>query len=423
MDWRWIRSRFPYHLQSLAKSTEAVTFWRAVPSAQVLLRMLLLWSISGFGLRSVAAWAQRSGWASLSADSLRYRFRNAEGFVTAVLAHVLQHWVRVPKAQGVALRLVDASMLAIAGPSGRCFRLHAVYDPARGAMSSVELTDDKAGEDLQRGPHHPRDVVIADRGLARVPSLVALSLKNVWWIVRATLSSIKLFDAQGQRLDRRATQLCEQAKPGGSAVQFETWLHEGEHRVAARLVIVALPKDKAMLARKKMEQRSRKKRKTPDPTALHLAGYVMLLTTLPQQVASADAVLQWYRVRWQIELFFKRCKSLLNLQIVVSASDELLRVRLLCSMLIAALVDRMNEPALQLEEDRPANLWRWTQLHQLDLLRAISGDVSLAERHQKIEQTERRLRDRPRKRHASHAGRLIQSMQRSLNSQPDRISS
>ena len=68
-DWRWIRAMFPYHLNTVTRQTEAVGFWRAMPSAEVLLRMLLLWALCGFGLRSVAAWGVRANWATLTADS------------------------------------------------------------------------------------------------------------------------------------------------------------------------------------------------------------------------------------------------------------------------------------------------------------------------------------------------------------------
>jgi hypothetical protein len=124
-------------------------------------------------------------------------------------------------------------------------------------------------------------------------------------------------------------------------------------------------------------------------------------------MASASAVLQWYRIRWQIELFFKRCKSLLGLKIVVSASDALLRVRLLSSMLVAVLVDRMNQPALALPHATPPSLWRWTQLHHLDLVAAVSGDSALAKRQARVADVEPLLAERPRRRHAFHARRAV----------------
>lgn len=417
-DWRWIRTMFPLHLNALARQTNAVCFWRAMPSAQVLLRMLLLWGLCGFGLRSVAAWGMRAGWANLTDDSLRYRFRQCEDFLHKVLSHVLDQWVNIEPCEGVPLRLVDATMLAVPGPTGRTFRLHAVFDPRRKVLTSVQLTDNKQAESITRGPHVAGDLAIADRGLARAKSLLELSARNVWWIVRAHLGNLKMWDAHGRRLDQLDDELCAAADAAKGPVEWEVFLrHEGRVQ-AARLIVLALPPKRAEAARHKLTRRSQRKRsKPPHERTLRLAGYVMLLTTLPPEKASAAAVLQWYRVRWQIELFFKRCKSLLKLQTIVSASDELQRVRLLTSMLIAALVDRMNVPAIDSENAVPPSLWRWTQTHQLVLLRAVSGeDAPMHVAPARAAQVARLLRDRPRKRHATHSARTIATRTYGLNS-------
>ena len=402
---------FPLHLNALARQTNAACFWRSMPSAQVLLRMLLLWGLCGFGLRSVAAWGVRAGWANLTDDSLRYRFRQCEDFLHEVLSHVLDTWVNIEPCEGVPLRLVDATMLAIPGPTGRTFRLHAVFDPLRKALTSVQLTDNKQAESISRGPHVAGDLVIADRGLARAKSLLELSARNAWWIVRAHLGNLKLWDTQGRRLDQLDDELCDAADAATGPVEWDVVLQHRGRAQAARLIVLALPSARAEAARQKLTRRSQRKRsKAPHERTLRLAGYVMLLTTLPKEMASAAAVSQWYRVRWQIELFFKRCKSLLKLQTIASASDALQRVRLLTSMLIAALVDRMNVPAIGEQHAVPRSLWRWTQTHQLVLLRAVSGDD--APMHlppTRAAQVARHLRDRPRKRHATHSERTIAS--------------
>jgi len=417
-DWRWIRTMFPLHLNTLARQANAVCFWRAMPSAQVLLRMLLLWGLCGFGLRSVAAWGVRAGWADITADSLRYRFRQCEDFVTEVLTHVLDQWVQIDPCEGVPLRLVDATMLAVPGPTGRTFRLHAVFDPRRGVLTSVQLTDNRQAESITRGPHVAGDLAIADRGLARAKSLLELSARNVWWIVRAHLGNLKVWDNDGRRLDQLDDELCAAADAAKGPVEWEAILRHGGRARAVRLIVLALPPKRAEAARRKLTRRSQRKRsKTPHERTLRLAGYVMLLTTLPPEMASAAAVLHWYRVRWQIELFFKRCKSLLKLQTIVSASDELQRVRLLTSMLIAALVDRMNLPTIDSKDAVPPSLWRWTHTHQLVLLRAVSGeDAPMHLSPTRAAKVALHLQDRPRKRHAAHSTRTIATMAQSLKS-------
>ncbi len=104
-DWRWIRQLFPRNLDALAKKTEAVTFFRELRSGEVLLRLLLLWSLGSMGLRSVGAWAERARWGTLTEGALRYRFRRCEAFVFELIAHALSKWLRVERSAGLPLRM------------------------------------------------------------------------------------------------------------------------------------------------------------------------------------------------------------------------------------------------------------------------------------------------------------------------------
>src|SRR6202451_1031591 len=72
---------------------------------------------------------------------------------------------------------------------------------------------------------------------------------------------------------------------------------EGETPVPARLLIRPLPTEAANRHRQRLRRNAAKKGRTPSLTALRLAGYFCVLTTLPESVASADVVLELYRVR------------------------------------------------------------------------------------------------------------------------------
>jgi hypothetical protein len=63
------------------------------------------------------------------------------------------------------------------------------------------------------------------------------------------------------------------------------------------------------MSQKLYRKASRKGHKT-DPRSLQAAGFRMLLTSLPSTSATADEVVRLYRLRCQIELAFKRLKSL-----------------------------------------------------------------------------------------------------------------
>jgi hypothetical protein len=81
----------------------------------------------------------------------------------------------------------------------------------------------------------------------------------------------------------------------------------------------------------------------PSPEAVEAAGYFFVLTTLPQEIATAKQVLELYRGRWQIELVFKRLKSILGLGHLPKQEPEGARAWLQGKLFVATLVETLIE--------------------------------------------------------------------------------
>lgn len=111
----------------------------------------------------------------------------------------------------------------------------------------------------------------------------------------------------------------------------------------ARLLIKPLPSELAAGARAKLRRNASKKGRTPSQLALRLAGYFCLLTTLPLELASDEVVLELYRIRWQIELFFKRCKSLLHLDQLRAVDSQLVQTYCLAKLVEVAMIQLLTQ--------------------------------------------------------------------------------
>ena len=74
------------------------------------------------------------------------------------------------------------------------------------------------------------------------------------------------------------------------------------------------------------------------PEALLAAQYVCLLTTVPTSQATAEALANAYRYRWQIELCFKRWKSILHFD-NLRARGELAQTYILTKLVAALLIE------------------------------------------------------------------------------------
>lgn len=122
----------------------------------------------------------------------------------------------------------------------------------------------------------------------------------------------------------------------------------GRPLFAARLIVCRL----SLAAAERGERRVRRKhskgraRGVLQPMTVQSAGFLMMLTSLPPAVSAAD-VLAAYRVRWQVELAFKRLKSLLGLDRLPAKCRALARSWLLAHLILALLIDDIAQDLLE----------------------------------------------------------------------------
>ncbi len=81
------------------------------------------------------------------------------------------------------------------------------------------------------------------------------------------------------------------------------------------------------------------------PQTLQFARYVIVFTTFPAADFSAAHVLEWYRLRWQVELVFKRFKSLVALGHLPKHDDDSAKAWLYGKLLLALLVEQLIDHA------------------------------------------------------------------------------
>ena len=113
-----------------------------------------------------------------------------------------------------------------------------------------------------------------------------------------------------------------------------------------RLRVVAIRKspEAAAASRRQARQTARRHGHTVSAATLEAADYILILTTLPDAVASVTEILELYRLRWQIECAFKRLKSLLHLDHLRAFDPKLAQTYLLAKVLGALLVDALQNP-------------------------------------------------------------------------------
>jgi len=311
---------------------------RKVKSAVDLLRLVLAYGPGGRSLRVTAAEAAACEIADVCDVSLLGRFQRCAGWLTALCEKLLQGGA-APAGGGFErlVRLIDGSR--IEGPGKTCWRLHLCYDVARQRIADFAVTPMTQGEKLERVRLRPGEIGILDRGYPHPDSLRKARKAGSDLLIRLTWNSLNLRDATNRPLDW--SKLFAQAARTGS-VDMPVMVHKPRGRfepLPLRLVIVPKPPEIAATARKKAFNTARKNQHRADPRTLQAAEYLILITSLDATAFPPELLATLYRVRWQIELAFKRLKSILHLDRLPAKDPDLARAWITAHLLLALLIE------------------------------------------------------------------------------------
>lgn len=341
-------------LDASARETKAFLRAREIGSAVDLLRMILAYCLGERGLRSTAAWATSVGLVDISNVALLYRLRQCGDWLAMLIGRVLS--AGAPKAsRGRTIRIIDATTVPKAGPvakkKSKLWRIHSAFDLPRERFGYFELTDEQAGETLDRIPVVKGEIRIGDRAYLQPKRMAAVLDAGADFLIRAGWKSARWQDAKGNPIDLIA-EFRKAAARG--LIDRPIWIgRKGGAPLALRLVAVKKPTRAAAGARRKARREAQREGHQISKRTLAAADWVILVTSLtPADFPTAD-VLALYRLRWRIELGFKRLKSLVGLKGPPSADERSARPYLLAHLLIILLL----EPLVDELEHSP----RWAE--------------------------------------------------------------
>lgn len=334
--WRALIARIAavVDLEATARQFKALQRVRKIRTAEALLRLALIWGPGRQSLRAAAALAADGGIADLSDKAVEGRLRKLGGWLEHILAALLADRLDQNKPTGsgtLALSLVDGSVICCPG-RGDDWRLHARYDPAQGRFCDLVLTTSRQAECVSRTRIGRGRTLVTDRNYARVRCFQATLAEDSDFITRIGWQSLALYDTAGKRIDLIALLRDD------PAAQEHTVRVNGIDR-DFRLLIQAMPPEIAERQRLRRARKANKKSQRLDPRTAKAAGFLMLLTSLPAEAAPTQRVIASYRDRWQVEIGFKRLKTLGRLDALPSADPVLARTWLLAHLIAAVLTD------------------------------------------------------------------------------------
>lgn len=245
------------------------------------------------------------------------------------------------------------------------------------------MSDRYGGEALDRGAPVAGEIRIADRGYATAQTwhrFRAAGGADTDFIVRLRWNTVSLLDEAGQPFDLIGWLKSLPADPGFHERQVQVagpgrrtgprggrQACQGPHARAApcgseppaleplalRLVAQPKPPEATAATLKHLRRQASRKQHTLDPRSEVAAGFVVLATSLPGPAYPAEEVLAAYRLRWQIEIAFKRLKSLLHIDRLRTRTDAGTRCWLHTHLIMALLCDDQSQDLLDIFPSGP----------------------------------------------------------------------
>jgi hypothetical protein len=339
-------------VEATARATNAFRRARVVETATDLLRLILAYCLGESGLRSTAAWAASVGLVDISNVALLYRLRQCGDWLAVLIGRLLV--ADTPEAsRGRLIRLIDATAVPQAGAAARkqnkLWRIHSAFDLPFERFGHFELTDQRGAERLDRIPVVKGEIRIADRAYLKADRMAAVLEAGADIVVRAGWKAARWLGADGERVDLPAE--LQKAAPTGR-IDRPIWLaRKGHPALALRLVAIRKSQQAAEAGRHKARREAQREGRRISPETIAAADWVILVTSLAPDTFSAADVLALYRLRWRIELGFKRLKSLIGLKGPPGTDERSARPYVLAHLLIILLL----EPLVDELEDSP----RW----------------------------------------------------------------
>jgi hypothetical protein len=341
-DWAVLLTFFPKAWQQKAKETGALRRCRKFAEAESLVRTLLIHLADGCSLRETAVRASEGNIASISDVALLKRLRASGEWFRWMAAELMKTWITkqpsVIFGEDLRVRIIDATTIQEPGSTGSTWRLHYSIGLPSLQCDELHLTSPKVGESFERFSIHPGDLLLADRGYAHRAAIGHVIGCGGNVIVRTNLTNMPFIARSGNpyRLLEHLRTL-KGTNPG----DWEVSIKEGDRMIPGRVCAIKKSREATERAQRKVIKDSKKKGHEPQPETIEAAGYIFVFTTLDAGF-SAVRVLEMYRGRWQIELAFKRLKSIMGLghlkKTDIEAATAWIHGKLFVAFLIEALI-------------------------------------------------------------------------------------
>ena len=340
-------SLFPENWRELAKETKSlVRKFRSFSSEETLMRTLLLHIACGYSLRETTVRAKASQIADVSDVALLKRLKLSENWFKALSFSLLKERGSIKPVitkKNICMKWVDATIVNEPGKTGSSWRIHYSLKLPDLTCDYFKLTGVEGqgtGESFKQFPIEKNDCIIGDRGYSTAQGIAYVANQEGYSLVRINTNAINFYSTNLSTFN-----LLDSVTELQTAFLMKGWnvliRQTDDHYIQGRLCVIRKSEAAIRNALKKLKREASKRQSVLKPETIEYAKYIVVFTMLPVSDFTTKEVLDWYRLRWQIELIFKRLKSLTGLGHLPKYDEASARAWLHGKLFVGLMIEKL----------------------------------------------------------------------------------
>jgi len=328
----------------------AVRRWRGVKSPADLMLLVLIHLMNGTSLLETSVIAHTAKLGEMSDVAFMKRLAQCKDWFiaicTSLISKNMENYRQPAWLDGKTVVAVDASDVVEKGRSRRTYRFHYMLDIFKMAGLQCKITAQSVGESLMNFEIKSGMLVIADRMYSNVKSMARCLDVGADFILRMRKNSFKTCDSNGNIIN--LLDIFKYLKTGECADFKAFAVSKNGTSVPVRICAMRKTPEQIEQAMKKLKLRERKGRISDQAKMFN--EYIVVVTSLECAV-SAEQILSVYRLRWQVEIYFKRLKSILDFGELPKKRPESSMAWLNGKLMVALLIENVISKSFSPNEE------------------------------------------------------------------------
>lgn len=319
---------------------KAIRRKRIIKNPMDLIVLILYYLYDNHSLVDVSQFAILKNIGNISDTALIKKFVQCKDWILWLISKMIPneiiHYKKPPELEAYHVIAVDASDLVQKGAVKKTWHLHYGVDLFSLTCNQFKLTEQSTGESLKNFEIKEKDLIIADRAYGTITSIRHCLKGGGDFIIRIKNKPFNMYNKQGEKIF-----LSDWLKTlGKKTAEITIYIKDNNKKwIPLRICARKKTKEEIVIEEKRLKRLESKKQTTYSDDTKFTHQFMFVITSLPASVP-AEKVLEFYRLRWQVELVFKRYKSLLGLGNIPTKTKESSEVWLNGKMFLALLIEK-----------------------------------------------------------------------------------